>query len=338
VISVGASVVLLRPQDKNALLITAIVGGILIFQAVDTIDLWFQSQNQNRRTVVPKLLAYVFTNGVKIVLIYIHASLILFAFALLLDVIIAAIGLCVSYHRFPIVGEWRFYSHQAKDLIKESFPFLLSGLSIMIYMRIDQVMIREMVSEGELGLYSAAIALSSFGGFIPLILSIVLGPYVAKKKSESEQAYYDTLQIVFRVYGALSIAIVVLIIIFGPLAVDLLFGNSYAGAKNILSIHVFTNIFIFLGIAQGLWIVNEQAGRIRLYQTFIGVMVCLGGNILLIPKYGGAGAAIVAVLVQFSSAVGSNVIFSRPILRLQLSSIFPFGLVQLMNRTHKGIH
>lgn len=319
---------ILRPKDKMALLITAIVGSVLVFQAVDTIDLWFQSQNQNRRTVIPKLLAYIFTNGVKVILILIHASLILFASAILLDVIIAAIGLCISYNNFPISGGWRFRFHLAGDLLKQSFPFLLSGLAIMIYMRIDQIMIREMVSDKELGIYSAGMALSSFWGFIPLTLSIALGPYVARKKNESEQAYYDALETIFRIFGALSVVVVVLVMFFGSFAIDLLYGQAYAGSKHILSIHIFTFIFISLGIAQNLWIVNERAGRIGLYKTIIGLIACIIGNIFLIPIYGAIGAAIVAVLVQFLSAVGSNIIFSHRVLKMQLLAIVLFPLMK----------
>lgn len=325
-IIVLGSVTILRPQDKEAFFVTAIVGGVLIFQAVDTVDLWFQSQNQNRRTVIPKLFAYIITNGLKVVLVHIHASLIWFAVALLSDVIIAAIGLWFSYYRFPIKEGWRFRFQLARDLIKQSFPFLLSGLAIMVYMRIDQIMIRQMVSERELGLYSAAVALSSFWGFIPLTLSTILGPYVARKKAESEQVYYKTLRIIFRIYGALSIAIVVLVLIFGPFAVNLLFGASYTASINILSIHIFTFIFISLGIAQNLWIVNEGVGQIALYKSIIGLIVCLAGNFILIPKYGATGAALVAVIVQFSSAVASNIIFSPKILKMQLLGIIQVDL------------
>ena len=183
-------------------------------------------------------------------------------------------------------------------------------------------MIRQMVSERELGLYSAAIALSSFWGFIPLTLSTILGPYVARKKAESEQVYYKTLETIFRIYGAISIAIVVLVLICGPSAVNLLYGESYTASKSFLSIHIFTFIFISLGVAQNLWIVNEGVGQIALYKTIIGLIVCLVGNFVLIPKFGATGAAFVAVFVQFSSAVASNIIFSPHILEMQLLGIF----------------
>ena len=55
-------------QDRSVI-ITAIIGGNLVFQAADTVDLWFQSQSQSRRTVLVKLSAYLISNGIKISLI-----------------------------------------------------------------------------------------------------------------------------------------------------------------------------------------------------------------------------------------------------------------------------
>jgi len=321
------SVVFLQPGNKEALVITAIVGGILVFQAADTIDLWFQSQNQNKRTVIPKLVAYFFTNGIKVTLILNDASLLYFAIALLLDIVVASFGLWFSYRRFPADDRWLFRFSYSKNLLKESFPYLISGVAIMIYMRIDQIIIREYLGAKELGLYSAALVLSTFWGFIPMTLYTALGPYVANKKLESEQAYYDALSNIFRIFGGIAIAAVLFTMFLGPLIVELLFGESYLGSINILLVHVFTNIFIFLGIAQGLWIINEKLGRISIYKTLIGLIVCLVGNFSLVPIYGAIGSAITAVLVQFSSAVASNVLFSTRILKMQLFGIFPFDIL-----------
>lgn len=322
-----ALVFILQPGNYNALIIVSIVGGILVFQATDTIDLWFQSQNQNKRTVIPKLLAYVFTNGIKIILILNSAPLLFFAAALLVDVIISSIGLWYSYKKFPSENRWIFKYPVAKSILKESFPYLVSGLATMLYMRIDQVMIREYVGVEELGLYSAALTLSTFWAFIPMTLYIALGPYIAEKKLESEAAYYKSLELTFSIFGALGISVVAVTILIGPNAIDLLFGEAYASAKNMLLLHIFTNLFIFLGIGQGLWIINDELGRINIYKTFIGLLVCLIGNILLVPRYGAIGSAIVAVFVQFSSAVASNLIFSKRIFYMQMKALFPFHII-----------
>jgi len=315
------SVAVLRPNDLRALLITGLIAGGLVFQAANTIDLWFQSQGQNRRTVIPKLLSYVTANGVKVALLWFRAPLILFAAALLLDMALAAVGLWISYRKFRCSGVWRSDWNHARALLAQAYPFLLSGLAIMIYMRIDQVMVRQMLGEAELGIYAAAVALSTMWGFIPLTLSTALAPHVARAKAESEAAYYQALRQVFRVYATVGLAVMALVWIFGSLAVSILYGPAYAKASKVLSIHVLTFIFISLGVAQGMWIVNEGNGRIELVRTMMGVAVALAGNYLLIPRLGIMGAALVAVLVQFVSAVGSNVIVAPRMLRMQALSL-----------------
>ena len=210
-----ASVLILRPHDLSAVLMTAIVGGSLVFQAADTIDLWFQSQNQNKRTVAPKLSAYILTNGVKVLLVAFGAPLVMFAGALALDAVAAACGLWISYRQYPASGQVAFRLRQAESTLRESYPFLLSGLAIMVYMRIDQVMIREMIGEAELGAYSAAVGLSNLWAFVPLTLSTVLGPYVARQKALSSARYQETLEIVFAFFSAVSILVVLGVLLFG---------------------------------------------------------------------------------------------------------------------------
>ena len=67
-------------SDRSVLLVL-LVGGSLVFQAADTVDLWFQSRSQSRRTVVAKLAAYLLSGGVKVALIVAEAPLAAFAAA-----------------------------------------------------------------------------------------------------------------------------------------------------------------------------------------------------------------------------------------------------------------
>lgn len=79
-------------QDRSVY-ITALAGASLIFQAADTIDLWFQSQSQSRRTVIAKLIAYLISNGLKILLILNQAPLLAFAVVMSVEFLLAALSL-----------------------------------------------------------------------------------------------------------------------------------------------------------------------------------------------------------------------------------------------------
>jgi O-antigen/teichoic acid export membrane protein len=307
-------------QDRSVQ-IAALAGSSLIFQAADTIDLWFQSQSQSRRTVLAKLVAYILSNGIKVVLILNKAPLIAFAAVLAFDVFVAAIALIVAYYYFPCKSHLQAIKTKAIHILGESWPFMLSGLSIIIYMRIDQIMIKEMLGEKELGIYSAVLPLATLWQFIPMTLVASLAPFLAKQKAESEVAYMNSLQNIFRLFSLLGWLVCLPIMLLSGVIVNILYGNAYADGASILMIYIFTNIFINMGVAQSLWLLNENKPKISLYKTLIGVLTSLIGNAILIPRMGVVGVAVVAVVAQFLSAMLSNLIFAPNIFRIQLRSL-----------------
>ncbi|MFZ2122409.1 MAG: flippase [Rhodoferax sp.] len=307
-------------HDRSVLL-TALAGGSLVFQAADTVDLWFQSQSQSRLTVLAKLTAYSISSGVKVALILSGAPLVAFAAVMVLDGLTAAIGLAVAYKRLPCSKRWSRAASTARQLLSESWPFILSGISIMVYMRIDQIMIKEMLGTQQLGIYAAVLPLATLWQFIPMMLNASLAPFVARKKAESEAAYWQALQKIFKAYALLGWLVCIPTVVFANLAVSILYGSQYQQGAMVLSIYVFTNFSINMGVAQGLWLLNERKAIISLARTIIGALITIIGNWLLIPYFGITGVAVVAVVAMAIAAIFSNIFFSKKILALQIKSL-----------------
>jgi PST family polysaccharide transporter len=62
-------------------------------------------------------------------------------------------------------------------LLVESWPLILSGLTIILYMRIDQIMLAQMMGNEEVGLYSAVLIFSEIWYFIPTIIVSSIIPF-----------------------------------------------------------------------------------------------------------------------------------------------------------------
>lgn len=317
-----ASMAWFNGWKDGSVYITALAGASLIFQAVDTIDLWFQSQSQSKRTVIAKLLAYSISNGLKIILILNNATLVAFAAVSSIEFLLAALALAYAYRKFTCQQPWQLIKTRAVRLLQESWPFILSGLSIIFYMRIDQIMIKEILGDSKLGIYAAVLPLAMLWTFIPMTLSVSLAPMVARAKQQSERAYWACLSNIFRGFALLGWLICIPVAILSSFVVELLFGSEYANGAPVLAILVFTNLFINMGVAQSLWILNEGKSKLSLYKTIVGAMVCLIGNLILIPQLGITGAAIIAVLAQLSSTILVNFIFAKKILYIQVKSLF----------------
>jgi PST family polysaccharide transporter len=80
-----------------------------------------------------------------------------------------------------------------------------------------------------------------------------------------------------------------------PLIV-LVFGKDYAAAGIILSIHIWSSVFVFLGYVKEVWIATEELTGYALFASISGAVMNIVLNLWLIPKYQGLGAAIATVI------------------------------------------
>ncbi len=318
------SVHLLRPHDLAATRLVALVGMGLVLQATETIDLWLQSQGRNQLAVSAKLIACIAGNLIRIGMVIAQAPLWVLALSVAFDAALTSLALALAYRRAPASHSWRFDRGFASSLLRQAWPFMLSGAAVLVYMRIDQLMIREMLGDAALGLYSSAVSVSQMWYFVPVALCTALAPHIARKKlQQDEAAYMLALEQVFRLFALGSLALTVATMLLARPLVHMLYGPEYAHAAPVLAIHVWSNIFVFLGVAQGLWLVNERLGRLTLYRTLLGAGASILGNMLLIPLWGLEGAALSTVLAMLLSAVASNAVLAPNIFALQVRAFLP---------------
>jgi PST family polysaccharide transporter len=189
-------------------------------------------------------------------------------------------------------------------------------------MRIDQVMIRALAGNAELGLYSAAVGLSSVFNAIPIILVIAAGPIAARLSVDNSLAFKKLLCSLFSVIWWSMLPIGLIVFFFSEFIISGMYGSEYISASDVLAVHIFTNLPIGLGVIQSLWIINSKKSALVIYKTCIGAAVNIGLNFLLIPIYGAIGAAFASLIAQSISAVFTNILFAPEIFKLQLKSIF----------------
>ncbi|MBD2128171.1 flippase [Microcoleus sp. ZQ-A2] len=307
---------LLRPDDSLTRWLVGITATGMIFQAFDTIDLWFQFQVDSKYTVVAKNTAFIIITVIKIALIQSKAPLIAFAWTGLLEIALGAVGLVLAYTlRGQNFKAWRFSWLQAKLLLKESWPMIVAGLSIMIYVRIDQIMLGELIGSESVGIYSVASRLSELWGFVPTAIVSSFNPSIIEAKKVSEELYYNKLQKVFNIMTVLAYGIAIPTTFLSQEIVVLLFGESYASSGGVLAIYIWGQLFSFLGIARITWIVTEGFTMYALVFASAGAIVNIILNFWLIPIYQETGAAIATVI---SYGLVDYVIFLlyRPFLKI----------------------
>lgn len=327
-----ATVMVLKGDESVVVVVVAIVAVGNIFQAFDVIDVFFQSDLQSKLTVIAKNAAFLLLSLVKIVLIISGSGLYAFAATGVAEIFVGAIGLVICYRKSGYdFRSWRFRLQTARQLLKESWPLILSGIIVMIYLRIDQIMLGQMKTETEVGIYSAAVRVSEVWYFIPTIIVNSVMPSIIKAKGNSEREYEHRLRLLFGLVASLGFLLIVPLSLASSWIIQTLYGSNYIDAGPVLAIQAWTGLFVFLGVARGPWIIAEGLTRFSFMTTAFGAVSNIVLNIILIPKYSMIGASIATLISYAIASVGANALFAstRPIFIMQLRAMFLFetGLI-----------
>ncbi|MEJ2883713.1 flippase [Pedobacter sp. GR22-6] len=273
------------------------------FRSFNIIDSYFQSQVQSKYVVQVQNICVILSAILKIFLVWIQAELIWFAVALTFDACILALGLVYMYHlRGFKMRSWTFNLQRAKSLLKQSFPLILSAVMVSIYMKIDTVMIKPLVGSVEVGIYSAAAKISEAWYFIPTAIVTSVFPAIINARKTDLERYHKRLINLYDLLVYISLPVALFISFFGSDIIHLIFGDKYNGAGPMLSIHIWSGIFVFLGSASSQYLLAEGYTSISFQRTALGALANILLNLWLIPLYGGMGASIATLIACFLSA------------------------------------
>jgi len=315
----------LSQQDSLTTLLIFIIASATVFQSFNVIDSHFQAKVLSKYIVYANIISLLISSIVKIWLILNDAPLLYFAYSILFDSFILMCGFLYFYrYKRYFISQWFFDKKLARSLLKDSWPLILSGLVIAVYMKIDQIMIKEMLSVEALGQYAAAVRISEAWYFIPTVIASSLFPAIINAKKHSEALYYARLQKLYDLMVWMAIAVALPMTFLSDWVVNLFYGEQYNQAGSVLIIHIWAGVFVFLGVASGKWFTSENLQILAFWRTFYGMVANVLLNFWLIPKYGVQGAAIATLVANLIAAFIYDFFnkVTRPIFYMKLKSIF----------------
>ena len=307
-----ATVMLFKTENQQTYWLIAIITFGFLFQATNVVELYFQAQVQSKFTVRAQVVQLFITSIFKIFLVFSESELVWFALALMLDQALVALLFLILYRwkveRFPF-----FYLNWVKTklLIRDAWPLIFSGVMISVYMKIDQVMLKEMLNAKAVGVYAAAVKLCEAWYFVPTVFTASLFPAIISAKQKNEELYKNRLQKLYdlMVWSSLSVAVPTAFL--ADWVIIILYGVEFNGAANVLRIYIWAGVFTFLGVASFKWLIAENLQHISFYLYAIGSIVNIVCNWFLIPIYGISGAAFASFISYGIASYGGFVIFRK---------------------------
>lgn len=327
--------------ESEPVLLAALACGFLIFQAADVVDLWFQSQVQSGFSVKIRLVNYLFFSALKVLLILTQSPLVAFASIYSIEAVATGASLVGTYYwasRKNLLG-----NHHQKTLLtvkktlgvnilKESWPFILSALAVAVSSRVDIILIKQFLGGESVGIYTTAQTLVTIGTIFPGILFSSVLPTLSRFKESNHERFIQSLQKLYQVaviWGAISSAALFL---FADWIVVLIYGTAYQEAGFILKILSLANIFTSLGVVQAQWLYSEKGNRILFIQTLVAGVGAFILNAIFIPLWGLMGAAFAFVFVQLFSLFLINFVLQKEIFKMQLKAFYVWRTLRYFNQ------
>ncbi len=295
---------IVKAGDPTFVFVVLLLSLGYLFQSLDVVEYWLQARLAQRNSALVKIVAYVLIAGYKYYLITSQASLLWFVVSSTLEFALVAIGFIWVFYK--TTGGFHFVKPNLSLLLKllrNSLPFALSALVILLHSRLDQVFITEYLGESKTGIYGVAIRVYELFVLIPAALTASYLPVLSEKYGENEKQFRTSLKQLYSLLTYAALAASAVLWFLGPWVMDLLYGEAFTGAGQVIKILGLGLYPTFLGVATGSYIVVRNLKRVSLMRSLLGLLLSVVLNLSLLPYVGLDGAVIAKVVSVFASTL-----------------------------------
>lgn len=329
---IGCSAFAFFTTDRGTFLpVFLIIAGVL-FQPLGIVALYFQMKVRSELKAKAVMIGYSFAAVIKVVLIIVEAPLIYFAIAMIIDTITAMLFFLIFYLRENNFKLWRFDKETFLYFFKIGWPLALIMIFSTIYNKIDMLLVKNLLGNDDLGVYSAAVRLTEVWYYIPTALSMSLFPAIVNAKNNRELIgeYEARIEKILRLLSFGSICLGIFVGFTSKYIIDFLYKTDYVGASGPLAIFIWCLLFFSFNVISLKWLMVENEIMLGLYRGIAGVAVNLVLNYIFIKLYGIKGAAI-GTLLSFAFFAYFIDLFSKKTRLLFMlktrSIVFPIAFV-----------
>ncbi|WP_440127977.1 flippase [Pseudomonas sp. PKS] len=261
-------------------------------QCLYVVDYHCQSQQKAKLSSLLKVSVLLAGGGARVVLVCYGAPLSWFVVLVPVEALVMALAFGFLNQRLSGASPFARPSFEtARKLVGDAWPMVLSSLSVILYLRIDQVMIQHMLGHQALGFYSAASKIYEGWVVLPVVLSVAALPRLVKARATDVALYERELCMLFSIvfWGGGSVAIICFF--FSDTIIRLSFGQAFLPSAEVLSVSMWAAAFAGLGSVSVRYFVVEGLTRLNLHRTVVALLLNVALNFFMIPRYGIQGAA-----------------------------------------------
>lgn len=331
----------LKSTDEVAFPVAVIVALSIPLSTFAVLDYWFKAQTSAIPPALARISATLIAAAAKIVCLAFGFGVVALAWTVALEALATSVAMLIAYLNDAQKSGRKIWDVRVQTILslaRECFPYLLSAVAIVAFLKADVVMLGYLSSNSETGEYSLAQKLSEVLYIVPVVLIESAYPLLTKRffavpnfaSTNQGQMLFD-----LAVAGSM-IATIFAVLIAEPLIFSI-FGEAYRRSVEIFHLHAWSCIPIAMNTARHRWFATVGLQRFAPIVTIVGLILNVALNAVLIPMHGAIGAAI-ATLLSYTVA-GYLTSFAlqplREIGRMQTRALWPWS--RLRNSIKKKV-
>lgn len=310
---------------------------MLIFQATELIQYWFQAKLLSKYMSIISLIAYILVAGYKIILLASGASVYFFVVSNSLDYFLIAIMLFIAYKKLG-GARLKFSSNVSKRIFNSSKHYIVSSLMVTIFAQTDRIMLKLMINETAVGYYTAAVTCAGMTSFVfGSIIDSMRPTIFAHKKNNDENGYEKNIARTYCLVIYLALIQSAFMTLFAKYIIKIIYGEVYSSSISALKIIVWYTTFSYMGSVRNIWILGENKQKFLWILNLGGATVNIALNFVLIPPMGINGAALASLITQAFTNIVMNVIVwpLKHNNKLILDGLNPMLILRLLQKDKK---
>lgn len=337
ILGIGAFVCIANRGEEETIIVCVIYSVLLVFQAVEMLQYWFQAKLMSKYSSMAMLFAYIIVAASQILMIVFKVNIYWFALSYSIDYLFISLILLIAYAKKG-TQKFKFSFKRAKELFSISKYYIVSSLLVTVFSQTDRIMLKLMIDSEATGIYSAAATCAGMTSFIFAAIIDSMRPVIFQvAKDEDKTLFHKRMTELYSVIIYFSLIQCVVITLLSPIIIKIMYGEEFAASVNALRIVVWFTTFSYLGSVRNVWMLAENKQK---YLWIINLSGALGNvilNLILIPIMGVNGAAVASLCTQiFANVIIGYIV--RPISfnnKLMVRGLNPKHIVDMVKNIRK---
>lgn len=298
-------------DDKSLSILIYIYGGMVFAAPLNIFYIYFNSKIDLIAISKIKIILLVLILIIKILLVYFNLKILAFIIMELITILSIAFVSLFAYLYKGYKLSFQFKISTLFYLIKKGIPLMISAGAIVIYGKVDTILIEYFLDMNEVGVYSVALRISELWYVVPMSISAIFLPTIVKAKKTSKAAYYQQVSMCSQIMVVVCMLFTITLIFLISNVIHIFLSEDYINVGSLIMILAWCGPFVGLGYINGGCMVIENYLYLTMKRNIYGMIINIVLNIILIPKYGIHGAAFSTLIAVIYTSMISLYLYKR---------------------------